>query len=322
MRRASAFRIPPVAGSLRSWKNDGAARAWRGWPGGSTSTVARSTTPQAGRGGSTGVATSSARGTVVQFSEALCAAAELASMRAGYPPDACPGGGLSARRGVGLTTARLRSSGRIPTGLHGEWAAVLGAAVRADLLSHSLAEAGLYVAGADHVGEILFADLGVPLDRVRNVAPRLRLFDESVRASTLPRRSRTAHKGDFGHVLVVGGNDGMGGAVRLAGEAALRSGAGLVSVATRPDNVTAVTGYRPELMCRGVSAPADIEPLLKRATVIAIGPGLGQDTWAENLLERVFAADQPLVVDADAPREETDEDDGERNENDEPGFHI
>ena len=72
----------------------------------------------------------------------------------------------------------------------------------------------------------------------------------------------------------------MGGSVRLAGEAALRAGAGLVSVATRPENVVAVTERPPELMCRGVSAPADLDVLLARATVIAIGPGLGQDAWA------------------------------------------
>src|SRR5690606_22360456 len=97
-----------------------------------------------------------------------------------------------------------------------------------------------------------------------------------------------------------GGNHGMAGAVRLAGEAALRAGAGLVSVATRPENVAPVIAGRPELMCRGVQGPVDLEDLLRRATVIAVGPGLGKDAWARNLLAALLDQPQPLVVDADA----------------------
>ncbi len=67
--------------------------------------------------------------------------------------------------------------------------------------------------------------------------PQLRLFDAADQARVLPLRARTAHKGQFGHVLIIGGNHGMGGASLLAGEAALRAGAGLVSVATRSDNI-------------------------------------------------------------------------------------
>jgi NAD(P)H-hydrate epimerase len=92
----------------------------------------------------------------------------------------------------------------------------------------------------------------------------------------------------------------MAGAVRLAGEAALRAGAGLVSVVTRPQHVAAVTASRPELMCRGIDSVAELEPLLARAGVVAIGPGLGQDRWAHDLLARVVESDRRLVVDADA----------------------
>ncbi len=113
-------------------------------------------------------------------------------------------------------------------------------------------------------------------------------------------RERDAHKGHFGHVLIVGGDYGMGGACRLAGEAALRSGAGLVSVATRPEHAFAITGVCPELMCHGVQKPSDLDPLLARATVVAIGSGLGQHPWGTTLWEHVLASDLPLVVDADA----------------------
>ena len=116
----------------------------------------------------------------------------------------------------------------------------------------------------------------------------------------LPPRSKTAHKGDFGHVLVIGGDYGMGGACRLAGEATLRAGAGLVSVATRPEHAFAIMGACPELMCVGIDKVADLEPLLKRASVIVVGPGLGKNSWGRKLFNRVLQTALPMVVDADA----------------------
>jgi hydroxyethylthiazole kinase-like uncharacterized protein yjeF len=92
----------------------------------------------------------------------------------------------------------------------------------------------------------------------------------------------------------------MGGAVRLAGEAALRAGAGLVSVATRAATAPAIVAGRPELMCRAVDNLDELDGLLERATHVAIGPGLGQDAWAKQLFTRVMAAELPTVVDADA----------------------
>jgi len=116
----------------------------------------------------------------------------------------------------------------------------------------------------------------------------------------LSSRPRAAHKGEFGHVLVVGGDYGMGGACRLAGEAALRAGAGLVTLATRPEYAFAITGNCPELMCHGIETAEDLDPLLARATVVAVGSGLGQKTWGASLFARVLESALPLVVDADA----------------------
>jgi NAD(P)H-hydrate epimerase len=121
---------------------------------------------------------------------------------------------------------------------------------------------------------------------------------ETVRA-VLPPRPRSAHKGRHGHVLVIGGGPGMGGAARLAGEAALRVGAGLVSVVAHPRSSTALVG-RPELMCTMVEQPGELTPLLARASVVAIGPGLGQDRWGRALLQAAFSSGLPAVVDADA----------------------
>lgn len=117
---------------------------------------------------------------------------------------------------------------------------------------------------------------------------------------TLPPRSTIAHKGDFGHVLMIGGDYGMSGAIRLAGEAALRVGAGLVSAATRADHAANISTARPELMSHGVESVAELSPLLKRATVLAAGPGLGQGEWSRTLFSSVLESVLPIVVDADA----------------------
>jgi NAD(P)H-hydrate epimerase len=116
---------------------------------------------------------------------------------------------------------------------------------------------------------------------------------------SLTVRKKNAHKGDFGRVLIVGGDYGMGGACRLAGETALRSGAGLVYIATRAENAFAILSGCPELMSHGIKEARDLDPLLSKATMVAIGPGLGQTPWAKNLLGQVLETDLPLVVDAD-----------------------
>lgn len=126
---------------------------------------------------------------------------------------------------------------------------------------------------------------------------------ESLRPLLRPRAA-DSHKGDYGHVLVVGGDHGMGGAVLLAGEAAARSGAGLTSVATRPEHVPALIARRPELMARGIGGSEELQPLLERASVLVLGPGLGQAPWSLDCLRLALghAATRglPVVLDADA----------------------
>lgn len=116
----------------------------------------------------------------------------------------------------------------------------------------------------------------------------------------LKPRKRDAHKGDFGHVLVIGGDYGMPGAVRMAAEAAARTGAGLVTVATRPEHIATVTATRPELLCYGIRKARDLLPLQKRATVIILGPGLGQTAWSNQIFNFTLKFQQPKIIDADA----------------------
>ncbi len=201
----------------------------------------------------------------------------------------------------------MNASGRpvvavdIPTGLHADTGCVLGAAVRAVATPTFIGRKfGLYTgAGPDHAGDVVFHDLGVPVDVEAAVEPLAWLIDPAGARAWLPGRRRTAHKGCFGHVLVVGGQPGMGGAARLAGAAAARAGAGLVSLATHPVHAAALSAAWPELMSHGVEGRDGLAPLLARATVVALGPGLGQEAWGRALFEAALASGLPLVVDAD-----------------------
>lgn len=189
----------------------------------------------------------------------------------------------------------------IPTGIHGDSGKVLGVAVVADATMTFVGlKAGLFLDEAPrHRGNLLFDGLDIPAE-IHTVSPEFRRIDKRLIRDSLPRRNRAAHKGNFGHVLVVGGGAGMPGAVRLCAEAALRVGAGLVSIATDPSHAAVLTATRPELMSHGIGDASGLEALLLSATVIAFGPGLGQTAWARDLFEKVAADRRPQVWDADA----------------------
>ena len=118
--------------------------------------------------------------------------------------------------------------------------------------------------------------------------------------SLLPKRPKAAHKGMFGHLLLIGGNRGMGGAIMLAAQTALRSGAGKVSVATRSEHVAPLLGRCPEVMAHGVDDPSQLTPLLAQASALVIGPGLGRDDWAQQMLGQTLPQQLPRILDADA----------------------
>ena len=190
----------------------------------------------------------------------------------------------------------------IATGIHGDTGEVLGCAVLADLTTTFVGlKAGLFLGdGPNYCGRICFADLDIPEACRQRVEMTFRRIDERYLAAVLPKRRRGAHKGDFGHVLVVGGGPGMPGAARLCAEAALRAGAGRVSVATHPDHAMSITSTRPELMCRGVASGDELAEMLANADVVAFGPGLGQSEWAQSMYAAVASVSQSTVWDADA----------------------
>jgi len=191
----------------------------------------------------------------------------------------------------------------IPSGVDADSGAVHEEAVRAEItLSFVGYKAGLFLgAGAEHAGVVMLDDLGVVPPALPVYAPLMRRIDESEIGLALPRRARDAHKGSSGRVLVIGGGPGMPGAVRLAGIAALRAGAGLVTVAAAAENIAAVTAATPELIYLPVSSVTNLDEALAAASVVAIGPGLGTGDWSTRLWAQVLRARRPLVVvDADA----------------------
>lgn len=190
----------------------------------------------------------------------------------------------------------------LPSGLHADTGAVLGEAVRASATITFIGlKQGLFTAqGPSCCGDLHFADLEVPEDIYPALHPASWRYAGDDLPKLLPRRPRSAHKGQFGHVLVIGGDLGLAGAARLAGEAAARCGAGLVSVATRAAHAGLQAAARPELMFQGIEQAEALAPLLDRASVIAIGPGLGRGDWGRTMLRAALSSDLPLVMDADA----------------------
>ncbi|MCK4870958.1 MAG: NAD(P)H-hydrate dehydratase [Gammaproteobacteria bacterium] len=190
----------------------------------------------------------------------------------------------------------------IPSGLDANSGNPLGIAIRADYtVTFVGAKQGLFTGqAADYCGEVFYDDLGVSDEVFHKVQAKVELLQFGGLKRRLLPRERTAHKGAFGHVLVIGGNYGMAGAVRMAAEAAARVGAGLTTVVTRPEHVAVVCAERPELMCYGVHTGAEIIALIERATVVVIGPGLGRDDWSLDLLRVISKCSKPVVIDADA----------------------
>jgi len=189
----------------------------------------------------------------------------------------------------------------IPSGLHADRGQVMGVAVNASATMTFIGlKAGLFTGeGRACSGAIYFDDLGVPGSVYEGIAPRARRIVLTDLIQALPERATTAHKGKFGRVLIIGGNGGMAGACTLAALAAYRAGAGHVTVATRAAHVAAVVCLCPEALVYGIDDATSLAPLMERADVIAVGPGLGRDEWAKALFGATLDAERPMVVDAD-----------------------
>jgi len=190
----------------------------------------------------------------------------------------------------------------IPSGIHADTGSPMGGAIKADIVVSFVGrKRGLYTGRSlDYRERMVFDDLGIPVSVYQKLVPSARLIDRRVHAEDLPKRRLNAHKGLFGHVLIVGGGSGMPGAAMMAGTAALRVGAGRVTIATHPGHAALIPMYQPELMCRGIEVGKDLLPLLENVSCVVLGPGLGQSEWAKGLFDRVIDQAVPMVLDADA----------------------
>ncbi len=186
----------------------------------------------------------------------------------------------------------------IPSGVNADTGNIMGCAICANMtITFIVLKKGLYTGlAADYCGTIIFADLAVPDTIIQSVLSKERLLIPS----KLTKRNASAHKGHFGHLLIVGGDYGYAGAVHLTAKAALNSGAGLISVATRREHALQVHLFSPELMGHALEQLADISQLLAKATVLVLGPGMAQGEWAKSIWPTLIALDVPRVIDADA----------------------
>ncbi len=192
----------------------------------------------------------------------------------------------------------IRVSIDIPSGLNADTGIAMPVAFRADLTVTFIArKIGAYLAdGPDFCGERVFDNLGLSSASAEMVPADYELLNPFT--IELPsKRKNNCYKNQFGHVFVIGGGLSMSGAVRLAAMAALRSGAGLVSLCVHPDNVMAASCQHAELMVTDWNAINDV---INQATVIIVGPGLGNSSQARQLLEKLSEFTKPMVIDADA----------------------
>jgi len=190
----------------------------------------------------------------------------------------------------------------IPSGLNADTGAVMGCAVKAE---HTVTfvgrKRGMHTAdGPDYCGQITFDELAIPVQAAKQYDSRAGvMLSPDMLSEVTGRRLRNSHKGCFGHLLAVGGIAGMSGAIRLCGEAALRSGAGRVTLATDPLHAEFINLTRPELMVKAIRSETDLSDLIDKDQVVAAGPGLGRSEWSACLLNTCLGVQGPLVVDAD-----------------------
>ncbi len=199
----------------------------------------------------------------------------------------------------------------VPSGLSADTGRPLGPCVRADrTVTFGFLKRGLVLhPGLSFTGEVTVADIGIPAEAARRVPGWCELLTEMEARRLVPPRAPEAHKGDAGRLLVVAGSTGKSGAANLALTGALRGGAGLVTLAARPEVLPLALAGRPEAMSAALPAGgalgrADLQPLLaaaREADALAIGPGMPRGAETAELLRALLQrAGKPAVLDADA----------------------
>ncbi len=199
----------------------------------------------------------------------------------------------------------------IPSGIHGSTGCVLGNAVKADLtVTFAFAKLGhVLYPGAEHAGRLVVTDIGIPPQVMEN-APGYEFLNADGVRPLLNRRDRLAHKGTFGHCLIIAGSTGKTGAAALSANSAVRAGSGLVTLAVAESihsileikTTETMTVPLPDSGNGYVTCDAfpAIETLLTGKSAVAVGPGLGSHPGTGALVQKLVEEVQlPLVIDAD-----------------------
>jgi len=246
----------------------------------------------------------------------LAAGGQIQSLQDGFPPDT--GMIVDALLGTGLSRAPEGVIAELidranahpapvfavdcPSGLEGDSGMAPGTVIRASHTSTFIGhKRGLFTGHARAVtGRVHFERLSVPDGVYQGMTPDAFLIARREVAEGLPKRQPTAHKGHHGHVLVLGGDHGMGGAAILAAEAAQRGGAGRVSLFTRPEHLGPALARAPGLLVADANNRSALRAALVAADVIVVGPGLGQARWGRRLWRAALESGKPLILDADA----------------------
>lgn len=153
--------------------------------------------------------------------------------------------------------------------------------------------------GRNYAGEIYVSDLNISKLIFAEIKPLFKITSFAQHPLFFRQRPANSHKGDFGHLVIVGGDYGYAGAPILAGSAALRMGAGLVSIATRQEHLKPALSQHPELMVKGIEQAQQLEVLLQKASALVIGPGLGLSSWSFELFQYVLKHPVVKLIDAD-----------------------
>lgn len=247
--------------------------------------------------------------------------AELACAKTGVIVDALLGTGFKGElRGLYARSCRLINESEkyvvavdVPTGVDADNGSIAEDAVRASMtITMELPKVGLFLYPAvDCVGELYAANIGMPQKLISECQSKKFLVDEAMVQSLLPLRAGNAHKGDAGRVVVLAGSPGYTGAAALCSNAAVRSGAGLVSLLTPLSSRDILAVKLTEVMVHGLlermpgvlggGAASDVVAKAAKADVLAIGPGLGTSESTMEAVRTILEQVQvPAVIDADA----------------------
>ncbi len=191
----------------------------------------------------------------------------------------------------------------IPSGVHGDTGEVMGEAVKATwTVTFGLPKVGLLVPpGMDAVGKLVIKNIGFPQALLDSVSSSLFYLQKKDVQAKLPTRTKSAHKGAFGHALVIAGSPGKGGAAVMTVQSAFRSGVGLVTLLTHPKSLKVIAPQVKESFLESfVTYEEHYKKYIKNKSAVALGPGVGFSKEAKNLLKWTLKYSKaPVVIDAD-----------------------